>query len=382
MRIRPKQTRLLSLAVATIFALPISFGWLTGIYVWTSPLVVLDAVFARRLLSPLLLLGAVVLILVTRRHRWYCRWMCPVGVLCDAASKRGPRTSLTWLPRLGIFMAILILAAALLRLPGFGLLDPIVIFQSFFNGLQKTAMPAIALSLAGLLFIVSINFFSKHIWCTKLCPLGGLQDLIIAIKKIIQQKSTRSESFDLGRRAALGVLGGFGLGVLMKKSRKATAAIRPPGALSEGDFQTTCLRCGNCIKACPTDIIQSGFEASDLIGLLTPVVSFSTGYCLTDCTNCGRVCPSGAIRRFSKADKKSLVMGIARIDIKNCLLSKQQECDRCRHYCDYDAVTIQTSETGFQAWPEVDKKRCVGCGACVLACPERVIEIRKTAQSA
>jgi len=181
-------------------------------------------------------------------------------------------------------------------------------------------------------------------------------------------------NFRRGRRMALGALFGIGLSLVFKRVVKAEATrIRPPGALPVKIFQATCIRCGNCAKACPTAIIQSSFDGSNLIGLLTPFVAFTSGYCLPECTACGGVCPSGAIRPFSRQEKKTLVMGIARIEKQGCLLIEQKECDRCRFYCVYDAITIQASKIDFSVWPEVHPERCVGCGACVLACPARVI---------
>lgn len=70
-------------------------------------------------------------------------------------------------------------------------------------------------------------------------------------------------------------------------------------------------------------------------------------------------------------------MGQAKIAETGCLLSEQQECDRCKTYCPYDAISIQASEVDFDAWPVVDRERCVGCGACVVACPVGIVEVVK-----
>ncbi len=45
----------------------------------------------------------------------------------------------------------------------------------------------------------------------------------------------------------------------------------------------------------------------------------------------------------------------------------------CESVCNFDAIHIN-EQTGL---PEVNQDKCVGCGACVKACPRKVIELRK-----
>lgn len=47
----------------------------------------------------------------------------------------------------------------------------------------------------------------------------------------------------------------------------------------------------------------------------------------------------------------------------------------CAAVCDFGALSINPA-TGL---PEVDEEKCTACGACVKACPKRIIELRKKA---
>jgi ferredoxin len=378
MRRASHYARFVSLVVATILALPLPYGAVTGLYLWTSPVLMINMALAQRALVVLHVLAFAVLAAMFLRHRWYCLWLCPAGVLCDAASNS--RTSTVRLNRVPDFHKMLLIAGwvtALLGVPLLSMLDPLSIFHAFFDAFRKQPAGIIVVKLSGLSLIIAMNFMAPHIWCRKLCPLGGLQDVATSAKQFVAKKTVVKPPFQASRRFALGALGGVGLNLLVRQiaGTAPAAALRPPGALPGDNFKAVCLRCGNCGKACPTGIIRSSHDSSDMLGLLTPYVQFDTGYCLPECTLCGYVCPSGAIRRFTQSDKLRLVMGIVRIHVERCLLTEHKECDLCKSYCDYEAVAIRLSDTDLSAWPEIIEDRCVGCGACVVVCPVKVIDI-------
>jgi ferredoxin len=81
--------------------------------------------------------------------------------------------------------------------------------------------------------------------------------------------------------------------------------MRPPGALPEEDFIARCLRCGQCMRICPTNIIQPAGMEGGLEGLWTPILNFRIGTsgCQLNCIACGQICPSAAIRPISLDEK-------------------------------------------------------------------------------
>jgi len=376
-------TRSLFLLLSILFALPLGWGAMSGMSIWFSPFIMLNSVFVLKSAVWLNILAVIVLILAFWRKRWFCRNMCPLGWGCDliSSSRKGRGYPIKKIPPLGKWLAISSLVAALAGIPIFILLDPMSIFNSFFVIFsQKLAFP-ILLSFSGLPLVLAINLPFPGIWCSKLCPLGGLQDELISVRDLIlgkQRQPKRIHSIrSTGRRLFLvsgaGLLAGLLLPSFIKPAKKSY--LQPPGSLPADRFNTLCIRCGSCIKSCPTDILKHHMDPSELLSWMVPEISFKEGYCLENCNVCSQVCPSGAIILFDREAKKHLFIGRAEIGLSRCLLSENKECDRCKAACSYDAILMEQNEGSLQTLPVVIPEKCVGCGACVLICPPGVIEI-------
>ncbi len=79
--------------------------------------------------------------------------------------------------------------------------------------------------------------------------------------------------------------------------------IRPPGSVAEDEFLRRCIKCDQCIRVCPTNVLQPAMFESGLEGLWTPIMVSKMGWCELNCTLCSQVCPTGAIREISIAEK-------------------------------------------------------------------------------
>jgi polyferredoxin len=108
---------------------------------------------------------------------------------------------------------------------------------------------------------------------------------------------------DLSRRGF--VVAGTGLLVAsfwdlggLSGANRNPSLIRPPGSLDEDRFLARCIRCGQCMRICPTNIIQPALFEAGLQGLWTPAVNFRLGRsgCQVNCIACGQICPTAAIR--------------------------------------------------------------------------------------
>jgi ferredoxin len=133
--------------------------------------------------------------------------------------------------------------------------------------------------------------------------------------------------------------------------------IRPPGSLSEEKFLLRCIKCGQCMRICPTNVIQPGSFAGGLENLWTPVHNnrIGTSGCQLNCTACGLVCPTAAIRPISLSEKLGLnefaetgpiKIGTAFIDRSRCLpWAMEKPCIVCQENCPVSPKSIYTRES-------------------------------------
>ena len=376
MKWSPGHIRWFAFGLAVVLSLPFLPAPLAGLYLWGSPYLMLNAVFSGKNLVWLNLIGLFLLVVILFRRRWICKYACPSGAVCDLVSERGRKHNRAWRFPVNKSLAIAALLLALFNVPVLMVIDP---FNLFYMGFEWTrtgiGLPAL-IKLSGLVFLILFSLLFPNVWCARVCPLGGLQLLLADLKSTFSHRTPKKIGPE-GRRMFLagsaGILGGILLPGVWPDRK--TRFIRPPYALPEEELTTTCIRCGSCTAACPTGIIRPSVDVKHPERLLTPEVDFSTAYCLPGCTDCGTVCPSGAIRKFTVREKREHVMGIARIDPARCYLQEGRECNQCRQSCAYDAIAMRADNSLSPDLPRIIESRCVGCGACQVVCPPRVIRI-------
>jgi polyferredoxin/formate hydrogenlyase subunit 6/NADH:ubiquinone oxidoreductase subunit I len=134
------------------------------------------------------------------------------------------------------------------------------------------------------------------------------------------------------------------------------SVIRPPGALAEADFLSRCLKCGQCMRICPTNIIHPASLESGLEGLWSPVLNFRIGTsgCQLNCIACSHICPTAAIRPITLEEKLGrkeyaqagpIRLGTAFVDRGRCLpWAMDRPCIVCQENCPVSPKAIFTRE--------------------------------------
>lgn len=299
---------------------------------------------------------------------------------------------------------------------------------SFFTG--RPVLHNGFLFLITLAVILGLGFVQKRFWCGNLCPLGGLLGILsrlsilkysikedcnecnlcaqlcptraidVETKSVSQYECVRCmnclgdctqrkielkiglpsrqmEPVDMSRR---GLIASIGLGIIAapllktESFRKINPAkvIRPPGSIPEHLFVDACVRCGECIKVCPTNGLQPIVLERGLGGLFTPRLVARIGGCERNCNGCGQVCPTGAIRKLSLDEKSYVKMGTAVIHKEMCLAWEQDKvCLICDEACPYNAIDSRLADlTGNRLLrPFINEELCTGCGICESRCP-------------
>jgi formate hydrogenlyase subunit 6/NADH:ubiquinone oxidoreductase subunit I len=381
-------TRAVALLAGTVLLyLPVNgHGWPMHVSA-ISPLVCVALVLVTHSAPWTILPAAAVALMAMVRRRWFCHWVCPTGCCADGVSWLGRRCGRrsTRFPAVGGALAALILIGACLGYPLLLWTDPLALWSGAVGvGIAPSHWAALA-GIGGLACALLVSFLWPQLWCSRLCPLGSLQDWIaqgaaqcLKFGRRLAQPPTGPTSAGqatpprarLSRRVALGSALGLSWGWCQQHwPTPVSRPLRPPGAAPERQFTSLCVRCGNCLRACPTEVIAPADLNQGLTGWLTPTVTYNTGYCLESCNRCTTVCPSGALTFVALERKLQAIIGVPRVDMNVCLLGDDRDCRVCRNQCPFAAIRLEFDEEQYTLVPRVDMHRCPGCGACEVACP-------------
>ncbi|MFA5353025.1 MAG: ferredoxin-type protein NapG [Thermodesulfovibrionales bacterium] len=187
------------------------------------------------------------------------------------------------------------------------------------------------------------------------------------------------------RGIGLAVMGGLAWTGIMDGKKAYPLILRPPAALPEEEFLVKCLKCGQCVEACPYDSLVLA-SPGDERPIGTPYYIPRKRPCFM-CKDipCVKACPSGALdpELVTERDEKGMErlsinrskMGIAAIDRESCIAYWGIQCDACYRKCPrmdkaLSIEYIKNDRTGKHTImaPVVHSDACTGCGLCESVC--------------
>lgn len=216
--------------------------------------------------------------------------------------------------------------------------------------------------------------------CASICPTAAI-GFPLGLRP---EKLKNVSNVDLSRRKLiLTTLGGLVAAPFFRltpsRKRASLKLIRPPGSLAEDKFLAKCVKCGQCMRACPTGGLQPVLGEAGPEGIYTPKLVPKIGYCEYYCSLCTQVCPTGAIQKLTIEEKNKVKMGSAWVNKSRCIpyvLGKP--CIVCEEHCPVSPKAIKLVEVEtklpdgtvvVQKGPVVDLDLCIGCGICENKCP-------------
>ena len=361
-----------------------------------------------------LILFLVLIFITLDSGRIYCSMFCPYGFLQEFAAlilyKKKNKAQKNY-PVKYFIAAITFGALAGGSVVILRYIEPYTYFGSLMTGT--------ILGITAFLLTLMIVFFKNRYFCTNICPVGAILGLLSKFsfnkiyiadgcvscgqcekncpsgcinskEKIVDNETCvrclkcldvcpkktikfgrKAVKFNPKRRdfvigaAALAVFGAFvkaGIVIKDKAAGKFKDIILPPGAVKDEDIINRCFNCNLCVANCPNKIIT---KADGDFPVVHIDYDKGEGYCKSDCSKCGEVCPSGAIKRLKLEDKQKTRIAMAMINNDKC-----NRCGLCAESCPYGAI-IKLEGQGMV----LNASKCIGCGKCRTVCNFGAIEI-------
>jgi ferredoxin len=206
--------------------------------------------------------------------------------------------------------------------------------------------------------------------CASACP-GGSVSYGVRGKAALSGESRRVFLKGAGRASLFcgaAYLLGPGLKLFSETADRASgkSPILPPGALNGQRYRAHCVGCQACAAACPVGIIKTR-------GSPRPVLDYAGAGCQYNCVECGKVCPTGAIRPLGVEEKHRTRVALSSLYFERCVVNTRREsCGACAEVCPTGAITMAAYSESGVPWltrPIFDEQYCIGCGACFAACP-------------
>ncbi|HSV88966.1 MAG TPA: 4Fe-4S binding protein [Bacteroidales bacterium] len=223
-----------------------------------------------------------------------------------------------------------------------------------------------AVSGLGFLLVLVLTWLVGRVYCSSICPLGTLQDMIIAISRVFKKKKNRKFAYSGNQKNLLryGVLGAT-LTLWIAGSLFLINLLDPFsnfGKISVTFFKPTYIWLNNQLAfllerfyiyavdpLAPVSMPLEAILVSAVIILTLIIMTTLRGRLF-----CNTLCPAG-----------SMLSLVARHQIFKITFNEEacNHCGRCEKVCKAECLNSKTKT--------IDHSRCVGCFNCFEACSNR-----------
>ena len=246
-------------------------------------------------------------------------------------------------------------------------LAKILLPWQFVPALMSVIVRPEILFVAGLVFLIIISFVLGRVYCSFLCPLGGLQDLFIALSRRIgwRKRHNFQKAHNLIRYSILGltfitaVLGSMALldlldpfslfgRIISNLGDPLTALLSKAAALTFKSFNVYLFDRNMYFLPFSILLVTTVF----FILLIFMSMRYGRLYCNT-------ICPVGTLLGLLS---RTAIFKFT-LDAANC-----NECRKCEAVCKAGCIDSQNAT--------IDQSRCISCFNCLHACSQKSTSYR------
>ncbi len=176
------------------------------------------------------------------------------------------------------------------------------------------------------------------------------------------------------RNLALACTGAVAWTHAVDEARGTAFSLRPPGAREEEDFLATCIKCGQCVEACPFDTLNLA-RAQDDEAIGVPYFDAREEPChMCEDVPCIENCPTDALEKDIAIEDAQMGLAVL-VDQETCIAFQGLRCEVCYRACPklgkairLDIRSQERADGHASFLPVVDSDECTGCGMCEHSC--------------
>ncbi len=264
-----------------------------------------------------------------------------------------------------LVMLMILLAFLDIRNASESVIIQVILRLQLFPSLIRLTSLAFGIGVLGWLLVMGLSFVFGRIYCSSLCPMGTLQDIVSRLAMIFKEKKRRDFHFKANKKRLLryGILAGTLLGWLggslfllnlldpfSNFGKIAVSLIQPLYALANNAVSALLeSRDIYTVPPVPVKSLPAGVTFVSVLILMTIAGMAAFRGRLF----CNSLCPAGSL--LGLVSSRSMLRITFTEEACN-------GCARCERSCKAECIDSRSKE--------VDMGRCVGCFNCLSACPQ------------